>query len=248
MCIRDRPEVVLFGATAIGRDMAPRVSARVHTGLTADCTKLEINPEDKGLMMTRPAFGGNIMATILCPDHRPQMSTVRPGVMQKLPTNDAAECEVIKEEVAGLSDHMNVEVMEIVKTVAEKMDIQDAKILVSGGRGMASPENFKLLEDLADALGGTISSSRACVDAGWVEKDRQVGQTGKTVRPNLYIACGISGAIQHLAGMEESDVIIAINKDETAPIFNVADFGVVGDVFKILPLFTEAVKKEMATR
>ncbi|MFR2407303.1 MAG: electron transfer flavoprotein subunit alpha/FixB family protein, partial [Eubacterium callanderi] len=161
---------------------------------------------------------------------------------------DAAECEVIKEEVAGLSDHMNVEVMEIVKTVAEKMDIQDAKILVSGGRGMASPENFKLLEDLADALGGTISSSRACVDAGWVEKDRQVGQTGKTVRPNLYIACGISGAIQHLAGMEESDVIIAINKDETAPIFNVADFGVVGDVFKILPLFTEAVKKEMATR
>lgn len=243
-----KPEVVLFGATAIGRDMAPRVSARVHTGLTADCTKLEINPEDKGLMMTRPAFGGNIMATILCPDHRPQMSTVRPGVMQKLPTNDAAECEVIKEEVAGLSDHMNVEVMEIVKTVAEKMDIQDAKILVSGGRGMASPENFKLLEDLADALGGTISSSRACVDAGWVEKDRQVGQTGKTVRPNLYIACGISGAIQHLAGMEESDVIIAINKDETAPIFNVADFGVVGDVFKILPLFTEAVKKEMATR
>lgn len=243
-----KPEVVLFGATAIGRDMAPRVSARVHTGLTADCTKLEINPEDKGLMMTRPAFGGNIMATILCPDHRPQMSTVRPGVMQKLPTDDAAECEVIKEEVAGLSDHVNVEVMEIVKTVAEKMDIQDAKILVSGGRGMASPENFKLLEDLAEALGGTISSSRACVDAGWVEKDRQVGQTGKTVRPNLYIACGISGAIQHLAGMEESDVIIAINKDETAPIFSVADFGVVGDVFKILPLFTEAVKKEMATR
>lgn len=245
---KHKPEVVLFGATAIGRDLAPRVSARVHTGLTADCTKLEINPEDKGLMMTRPAFGGNIMATILCPEHRPQMSTVRPGVMQKLPTDDNKKAEVIEEKVAGLKDHVNVEVMEIVKTVAEKMDIQDAKILVSGGRGMASPENFKLLEDLADALGGTISSSRACVDAGWVEKDRQVGQTGKTVRPNLYIACGISGAIQHLAGMEESDVIIAINKDETAPIFSVADFGVVGDVFKILPLFTEAVKKEMATR
>lgn len=243
-----KPEVVLFGATAIGRDMAPRVSARVHTGLTADCTKLEINPEDKGLMMTRPAFGGNIMATILCPEHRPQMSTVRPGVMQKLPTDDSKEAEVIKETIADLADHVNVEVMDIVKTVADKMDIQDAKILVSGGRGMGSPENFKLLEDLADALGGTVASSRACVDAGWVEKDRQVGQTGKTVRPNLYIACGISGAIQHLAGMEESDVIIAINKDETAPIFGVADFGVVGDVFKILPLFTEAVKKEMATR
>lgn len=243
-----KPEVVLFGATAIGRDMAPRVSARVHTGLTADCTKLEINPEDKGLMMTRPAFGGNIMATILCPEHRPQMSTVRPGVMQKLPVDDSHEAEVIKETVADLKDHVNVEVMEIVKSVSEKMDIQDAKILVSGGRGMGNPENFKLLEDLAEALGGTVSSSRACVDAGWVEKDRQVGQTGKTVRPNLYIACGISGAIQHLAGMEESDVIIAINKDETAPIFGVADFGVVGDVLKILPLFTEAVKKEMATR
>ncbi|MEG2897290.1 MAG: electron transfer flavoprotein subunit alpha/FixB family protein [Eubacterium sp.] len=243
-----KPEICLFGATAIGRDLAPRISARVHTGLTADCTKLEINPEDKGLMMTRPAFGGNIMATILCPEHRPQMSTVRPGVMQKLAVNDDAPVNVIKEKVAGLKDHDNVEILDIVKTVAEKMDIQDAKILVSGGRGMNSPENFKLLEDLADALGGTVSSSRACVDAGWVEKDRQVGQTGKTVRPNLYIACGISGAIQHLAGMEESDVIIAINKDAGAPIFGVADFGVVGDCLKILPLFTEAVKKEMATR
>ncbi len=196
-----KPEVVLFGATAIGRDMAPRVSARVHTGLTADCTKLEINPEDKGLMMTRPAFGGNLMATILCPEHRPQMSTVRPGVMQKLPVDESHEAEIIKEEVADLKDHVNVEILEVVKAVSEKMDIQDAKILVSGGRGMGNPENFKLLEDLADVLGGTVSSSRACVDAGWVEKDRQVGQTGKTVRPNLYIACGISGAIQHLAGM-----------------------------------------------
>lgn len=243
-----KPEVVLFGATAIGRDMAPRVSARVHTGLTADCTKLEINPEDKGLMMTRPAFGGNLMATILCPEHRPQMSTVRPGVMQKLPVDESHEAEIIKEEVADLKDHVNVEILEVVKAVSEKMDIQDAKILVSGGRGMGNPENFKLLEDLADVLGGTVSSSRACVDAGWVEKDRQVGQTGKTVRPNLYIACGISGAIQHLAGMEESDVIIAINKDETAPIFGVADFGIVGDVLKILPLFTETLRKEMAAR
>ncbi|NCE74640.1 electron transfer flavoprotein subunit alpha/FixB family protein, partial [Anaerotruncus sp. X29] len=189
-----QPAVVLYGATAIGRDLAPRVSARVHTGLTADCTKLEIDPESKNLMMTRPAFGGNIMATILCPDHRPQMATVRPGVMQKGEVKDGAQAQIEKFEVADLASHKNVEILEIVKKTAGKMDIQDAKILVSGGRGMGGPENFKLLEDLAEVLGGTISSSRACVDAGWVEKDRQVGQTGKTVRPNLYIACGISGA------------------------------------------------------
>ena len=236
-----QPAVVLYGATAIGRDLAPRVSARVHTGLTADCTKLEIDPESKNLMMTRPAFGGNIMATILCPDHRPQMATVRPGVMQKGEVKDGAQAQIEKFEVADLASHKNVEILEIVKKTAGKMDIQDAKILVSGGRGMGGPENFKLLEDLAEVLGGTISSSRACVDAGWVEKDRQVGQTGKTVRPNLYIACGISGAIQHLAGMEDSEIIIAINKDPGAPIFEVADFGVVGDVHKILPLLTEAL-------
>lgn len=241
-----KPEICLFGATAIGRDMAPRVSARVHTGLTADCTKLEINPEDKGLMMTRPAFGGNIMATILCPEHRPQMSTVRPGVMQKLPVVEGATAEIIKESIADLKDHVNVEILEVVKSVSDKIDIQDAKILVSGGRGMGCPENFGILQDLADVLGATVASSRACVDAGWVEKDIQVGQTGKTVRPNLYIACGISGAIQHLAGMEESDLIVAINKDETAPIMSVADFGIVGDVTKIVPLLTEALKREMA--
>lgn len=243
-----KPEVVLYGATAIGRDLAPRVSARVHTGLTADCTKLEIDPETKNLMMTRPAFGGNIMATILCPDHRPQMATVRPGVMQKSELNDKAVAPIEKFAVADLASHKNVEILEIIKKTAGKMDIQDAKILVSGGRGMGSPENFKLLEDLAAAFKGTVASSRACVDAGWVEKDRQVGQTGKTVRPNLYIACGISGAIQHLAGMEESDVIIAINKDATAPIFDVADYGVVGDVIKILPVLTEQVKKMMEQR
>ena len=243
-----QPAVVLYGATAIGRDLAPRVSARVHTGLTADCTKLEIDPESKNLMMTRPAFGGNIMATILCPDHRPQMATVRPGVMQKGEVKDGAQAQIEKFEVADLASHKNVEILEIVKKTAGKMDIQDAKILVSGGRGMGGPENFKLLEDLAEVLGGTISSSRACVDAGWVEKDRQVGQTGKTVRPNLYIACGISGAIQHLAGMEDSEIIIAINKDPGAPIFEVADFGVVWDVHKILPLLTEAVKKELAKK
>ena len=241
-----KPEICLFGATAIGRDMAPRVSARVHTGLTADCTKLEINPDDKGLMMTRPAFGGNIMATILCSNHRPQMSTVRPGVMQKLPKDDSHKAEVINETVDGLADHVNVEVLEVVKAVAEKMNIQDAKVLVSGGRGMGSPENFKMLEDLADVLGGTIACSRPCVDNGWLPKDRQVGQTGQTVRPNVYFACGISGAIQHLAGMEESDIIIAINKDESAPMIAAADYGIVGDALKIVPLLTEALKKELA--
>lgn len=238
-----KPEIVLYGATAIGRDLAPRVSARVHTGLTADCTGLAIQDDTGHLMMTRPAFGGNIMATILCPEHRPQMATVRPGVMQRQNAVDGAQCPVEEFKVDGLADSKNVEIVDIIKKVSERMDIMDAKVLVSGGRGMGCPENFKMLEDLAGILGGTISASRASVDAGWQPKDRQVGQTGKTVRPNLYIACGISGAIQHLAGMEESDVIIAINKDETAPIFEVADFGVVGDVCKIVPMFTEAVKK-----
>ena len=242
-----KPEIVLYGATAIGRDLAPRVSARVKTGLTADCTKLEIDDETKQFRMTRPAFGGNIMATIVCPEHRPQMATVRPGVMQKMKPVEGASAKVENFKV-DFEGHQNVEVLEVVKSVVEKMDIQDAKILVSGGRGMGCPENFQLLRDLADALGGEVSSSRACVDAGWVEKDIQVGQTGKTVRPILYIACGISGAIQHLAGMEDSDVIIAINKDENAPIFEVADYGIVGDVTKILPLFTEKVKAAMAAR
>jgi electron transfer flavoprotein alpha subunit len=241
-----KPEIVLFGATAIGRDLAPRVSARLHTGLTADCTKLEVDPDTKNLMMTRPAFGGNIMATILCPEHRPQMATVRPGVMQKSEILEDANVPVEPFKLADIASHKDVEILEIIKKTAGKMDIQDAKILISGGRGMGSAENFKLLENLAQALGGTIASSRASVDAGWVEKDRQVGQTGKTVRPNLYIACGISGAIQHLAGMEESEIIIAINKDPGAPIFEVADYGIVGDVTKILPLFTEQVKKLIA--
>lgn len=186
------------------------------------------------------------MATILCPEHRPQMATVRPGVMQRSELIENAQATVECFELNDLASRQNVEILEIVKKTAGKMDIQDAKILISGGRGMGSCENFKLLEDLAETLGGTISSSRACVDAGWVEKDRQVGQTGKTVRPNLYIACGISGAIQHLAGMEESEIIIAINKDPGAPIFEVADYGIVGDVTKILPVFTEQIKKLMA--
>ena len=243
-----KPEIMLYGATAIGRDLAPRVSARVHTGLTADCTGLAVQEETNHLLMTRPAFGGNIMATIVCRDHRPQMATVRPGVMQRISPIEGASCPGEPFAVKGLAEGKNVEILEVIKKIIEKMDIQDAKVLVSGGRGIGGPENFAMLEKLAEALGGSVSSSRACVDAGWCEKDLQVGQTGKTVRPNLYIACGISGAIQHLAGMEESDVIIAINKDPLAPIFDVADFGVVGDVHKIVPLLTEAVKAAQASK
>ena len=248
-----KPEIFLVGATAIGRDLGPRVSARVHTGLTADCTVLEIgdfpiNPipgreqKHNQLLMTRPAFGGNTIATIACPDFRPQMATVRPGVMQKIEKIEGAKAVVEEFNPGFTPNDKYVEILEIVKSVADTVDIMDANILVSGGRGVGSVENFKLLEDLADALGGTVSCSRAVVDAGWKSKDLQVGQTGKTVRPNLYFAVGISGAIQHLAGMEESDIIIAINKDETAPIFDVADYGIVGDLSKILPQLTEQIK------
>ena len=254
-----KPEIVLIGATAIGRDLGPRLAARIHTGLTADCTQLDIgdfplNPvpgkeqKHNQLLMTRPAFGGNTIATIACPDIRPQMATVRPGVMQKLPKDPSHKAEVI-EFNPGFEENGNyVEILEIVKAVSDVADIMDAKILVSGGRGVGSPENFKILQDLADVIGGTVSCSRAVVDAGWKPKDLQVGQTGKTVRPNLYIACGISGAIQHLAGMEESDIIVAINKDEYAPIFDVADYGVVGDLNKIVPALTEKLKEYMAAK
>lgn len=244
-----KPDVVIYGATAIGRDMAPRVSARVHTGLTADCTGLTIEPDDENseklnLMMTRPAFGGNIMATIACPNHRPQMATVRPGVMKAAKYSEENPVNIEEFKVEFPKECRNVEILDITRIIQQRMNIEDAKVLVSGGRGMHGPENYPMLEELADLLGGTISASRAAVDAGWVPKDRQVGQTGKTVRPNLYIACGISGAIQHLAGMEESDFIIAINKDETAPIFDVADVGIVGDIFKVVPLLIDELKKE----
>ena len=236
------PEIVIFGASSIGRDLAPRVSARIHTGLTADCTKLEIDPETKLLNMTRPAFGGNIMATIICANHRPQMATVRPGVMQAL-----ADCDKVgtveKFDVEFTAEDMNVEICEVVKTEKKSVDITEAKILVSGGRGLGGPEGFEPLRELAKVLGGELSSSRAAVDAGWIDRDRQVGQTGKTVRPDLYIACGISGAIQHAAGMEESEFIVAINKEESAPIFNICDLGIVGDLNKIVPKLTEALKK-----
>ena len=252
-----KPEIFLVGATAIGRDLGPRVSARIHTGLTADCTQLDIgdfplNPvpgkeqKHNQLLMTRPAFGGNTIATIACPDFRPQMATVRPGVMHKREKQAGVKANVEEFNPGFTPDHKYVEIMEVVKAVANTVDIMDAKILVSGGRGMGGPENFKMLEELAEVLGGQVSCSRAVVDAGWKPKDMQVGQTGKTVRPNVYFAVGISGAIQHLAGMEESDIIVAINKDETAPIFEVADYGVVGDLNKIVPALTEKLRAELA--
>lgn len=249
-----KPEIMLVGATAIGRDLGPRVSARVATGLTADCTSLEIGnfPLEavagqeqlhNQLLMTRPAFGGNTIATIACPYNRPQMATVRPGVMQKIAPVDGAKANIVEFNPGFTPDNKYVEILDIVKSVVDTVDISEAKILVSGGRGVGSAENFKLLDELAEAIGGTVSCSRAVVDNGWKPKDLQVGQTGKTVRPNVYFAIGISGAIQHTAGMEESDIIIAINKDESAPIFDVADYGIVGDLNKIVPMLTAQLKE-----
>ena len=254
-----KPEIVLVGATAIGRDLGPRVSARVATGLTADCTVLEIgdfpinpvpNQEQKHnqLLMTRPAFGGNTIATIACPDNRPQMATVRPGVMQKLPKEAGRKAEVIEFNPTLEKNNRYVDILNVVKAVGNVENIMDAKVLVSGGRGVGSKENFKMLQDLADVFGGMVSCSRAAVENGWLAQDYQVGQTGKTVRPQIYFAIGISGAIQHVAGMEESDLIIAINKDEDAPIFSVADYGIVGDLNKIVPALTEALKAEMKNK
>ena len=289
------PEIFLFGASSIGRDLAPSVSATVHTGLTADCTGLAIGDVQKNvnslpdklladekikelgqdatvednskvmtdkegkeiqivnvsytyhkqLRMTRPAFGGNIIATIACLQHRPQMATVRPGVMQALPADDSRTGEVIALDVEPAN---NVEVLETVKSAKMSKDIIEAKILVSAGRGIGGPEKLPMVEAVAEALEGDVAGSRAVVDAGWLPKDKQVGQTGKTVRPNLYVACGISGAIQHVAGMESSDYIIAINKEESAPIFDVADLGVIGDVNAILPKLAEAIEKYKANK
>ncbi len=239
-----KPEIVLIGASTIGRDLAPRVSSRMDTGLTADCTKLEIDEKNNDLLMTRPAFGGNIMATIVCQKHRPQMSTVRPGVMP-LATPDTARTGEIKDfKVDFVPEDMNIEILEVVKETKHKVNIEDASILVSGGRGIGGPDKMSILEELADRLDATVSSSRAVVDAGWIDRSHQVGQTGKTVRPDLYLACGISGAIQHLAGMEESEFIVAINKDETAPIFDVADVGIVGDVHKVIPELMKLLPKK----
>ena len=236
------PEIALLGATSIGRDLAPRVAARVETGLTADCTSLEIDDDTKNLLMTRPAFGGNIMATIICPDHRPQCATVRAGVMIALEKADRTG--IIREFDAELTAvDQNITILETVKASKKTKDITDAKILISGGRGIGKAENITLLNELAEVLDGEVSSSRALVDVGFVEKEKQVGQTGKTVRPDLYFACGISGAIQHIAGMEDSELVIAINKDASAPIFEVADLGIVGDMHQILPRLTAELRR-----
>lgn len=237
-----KPSIILIGATTIGRDLGPRLSARLATGLTADCTGLDIS-EDGNLMMTRPAFGGNLMATIVCKEHRPQMSTVRPGVMRAGTQDEGRKGEVVRIEPKFDTSKFRVKLLETVKEERNMVDITEASILVSGGRGVGTPEGFAMLREFAQTIGAEVSSSRAMVDAGVMGHDRQVGQTGKTVRPDVYFAVGISGAIQHLAGMEESDYIIAINKDKYAPIFQSADLGIVGDLRKIVPLLTEKLKR-----
>lgn len=236
-----KPNIIFIGATFIGRDLGPRVAARLETGLTADCTSLDVDVESGDLLATRPAFGGNLMATIVCPDHRPQMATVRPGVFEKLPLgeNDATVENV---EVKFNSNDIRTKIVEIIKEHKDIVDISEANVLVAGGRGIGSEENFKMLKELAEVMNGSIAASRAAVEKGWVDKDYQVGQTGKTVRPNIYVACGISGAIQHAAGMQDSDMIIAINKDANAPIMKIADYAIVGDVNKVVPEFIAQLK------
>lgn len=265
-----KPEIVLFGATHIGRDLAPRVAARLDTGLTADCTRLDVsmknyidylnkyttldtsgldpNSDDKGLKQTRPAFGGNIMATIITPKTRPQMATVRPGVMSKLEKDTTRKGELVKVKHSLSEADIRTKVVEVVKAAKEMVSLTDAEIICSGGRGLGDPSGFELIKQLADTVGGVVGSSRAAVDAGWIDHSHQVGQTGTTVKPKIYFACGISGAIQHLAGMQTSDIIIAINKDPDAPIFEVADFGIVGDLYKVVPKIIEEwnrVKEEL---
>ncbi|WP_421920655.1 electron transfer flavoprotein subunit alpha/FixB family protein [Marinifilum sp.] len=241
--IEDRkPESMLIGATTLGRDLGPRVSARAATGLTADCTKIEVGAK-KELLMTRPAFGGNLMATIVCKNHRPQMGTVRPGVLFAMDADESRTGEVVNYEVKFKTEKFKVKLLETVKEDTDLIDITEARILVSGGRGIGNKEGFEAMDGLADALDAEVSASRAMVDAGYIGHERQVGQTGKTVRPDLYFAFGISGAIQHVAGMEESDLIIAVNRDKDAPIFQVADLGIVGDAKQVIKKLTEQLEK-----
>lgn len=256
-----KPEIVLYGATHIGRDLAPRVAARCNTGLTADCTRLDVkvasyiqfankettldtstldpNDPSTGIKQTRPAFGGNLMATIICPKTRPQMSTVRPGVMQKREKVEGAKGEIVTVKPEVTAADIRTQIVEIVKSAKELVSLTDAEIICSGGRGLGDASGFELIQKFADKVGGVVGSSRACVDAGWIDHSHQVGQTGTTVKPKIYFACGISGAIQHLAGMQTSDIIVAINKDADAPIFEVADYGIVGDLYKVVPQIIE---------
>jgi electron transfer flavoprotein alpha subunit len=237
------PSSLLIGATNDGRDLAPRIACRLKTGLTADCTALDIDEESGNVAWTRPAFGGNLMATILCPDHRPQIGTIRPGVFKKGDPADG-RAKVIREEIHMDKKNIRTRVVELIREMeSDKVDLEGAEIIVSGGRGVGGPNGFGPIKELAKALGASVGASRAAVDAGWISHSHQVGQTGKTVAPKLYIACGISGAIQHLAGMSGSDVIVAINKDPDAPIFGAADYGVVGDLFEVLPVLTQEVMK-----
>lgn len=236
------PNIIYVGATNVGRDLGPRVAARLKTGLTADCTELSIDVETKNMQWTRPAFGGNLMAMILCPDNRPQMGTVRPGVFKKSETEVKAEIEEIKETIEFPEENIRTRIVSFeAEAAGEEVDLLGAEYIVSGGRGLGDPKNFALVEDLAKALNATVGSSRAAVDAGWISHSHQVGQSGKTVGPKIYVAVGISGAIQHLAGMSSSDIIIAINKDPDAPIFSVADYGIVGDLFEVVPALTKAI-------
>ena len=239
-----KPEIVLMGASTYGRSLAPRISSRINTGLTADCTKLEIDPEKKILRQTRPAFGGNLMATIICPNHRPQMSTVRPKVMKAMEPDAARTGNIIRPDVK-IPENLKTKVVDIVSDLCEMVNLTEADIIISGGRGIGDPKNFSILEELAHVLGGAVGASRAAVDAGWIEYRHQVGQTGKTVGPKVYFACGISGAVQHLAGMSSSDTIIAINKNPDAPIFKVATFGIVGDVLQVVPALISEFKARL---
>lgn len=247
---KERPEIVIYGATTTGRDLAPRIAARIETGLTADCTELEIedyedsqgNKYEKTLLQKRPAFGGNIFATIVSPQHKPHMATVRPGVMDMLKKDPERKGEIITVEPVIAQEDLVTVIQEITRQ-KKSVNLADAKIIVSGGRGVKNSEGFKVIKELADYLKGEVGASRATVDAGWIDYSHQVGQTGQTVKPDLYVACGISGAIQHVAGMKSSKKIIAINKDPQAPIFKIADYGIVGDLFEVIPRLIKDLEK-----
>jgi electron transfer flavoprotein alpha subunit len=241
-----KPEIVLFGATTVGRDLAPRISQRIYTGLTADCTGLDIDESERLLLQTRPAFGGNIMATITCTRHRPQMSTVRPGVMKAPEPVETRQGRVERVPVDIEEEDLNVKILQVVKEARQRVNLEDAKIIVSGGRGLGEAGGFQVIEQLAETIGGEVGASRGAVDAGWIDHDHQVGQTGKTVHPDLYVACGISGAIQHQAGMKESQFIVAVNKDPSAPIFQIADVGIVGDLYQVIPEMIKQLKAVQA--